>query len=73
MISELMQAMMEQAPAKAKALTRNGPEKLEQTVKGAVKRARENLAPNGLPEDDPNQTRMLEEMIFSDALAELTA
>lgn len=41
MIAELIEAVIEQAPKKARALQNRGPDTLEKAVRGTVKRARE--------------------------------
>lgn len=72
MVTELMRAVIEQAPRTARALQLQGRGRLEAAAKEALKRATETIAPDGLP-DEPNAARSLREMIFADALAEMTA
>lgn len=72
MLTELMQAVIEKAPKTARALQRKSPQALEIAAKASLKRARETMAPNGLP-DEPNAARSMQETIFSEALSEMTA
>lgn len=72
MLTELMQAVIEQAPKTARRLQRQGPQALETAARASLKRARETMAPDGLPEE-PNAARSMREMILADALAEMTA
>lgn len=67
----LMKAMIEQAPAKARAIQNRGPNALREYVEDVVARTRANLDPNPR-KNDPCGDVMMREMVMAEALAELT-
>lgn len=70
MINEVTQAMIEQAPEKARDIQRRGKGKLTEHVSKVVNRAAENVGLNQV-ENDPALEVMLREMAQQDALDEL--
>lgn len=74
MITALMEAMIAQAPQKARTLQNRGPDAMEKAVREAANRAHETLDPGGkISAQGPNEAQMVNEQAFQDALAELTA
>lgn len=71
MINEVTQAMIEQAPAKAKEIQRRGEGKLTEHVAKVVNRASENVGYDPMATDDPAGQAMLREMAQQDAMDEL--
>ena len=67
----LMKAMIEQAPAEARAIQKRGPNALKEHVAAVVARTRANLDPNPT-RDDPAGNVMMREMVMAEAMAELT-
>ena len=74
MITALMEAMIAQAPKKARALQNRGPDAMETAVRAAANRAHETLDPGGkISAQGQNEAQMVNEQAFQDALAELIA
>lgn len=74
MITSLMNAMREQAPAETRKLQRRSPTAWEDHVLAVVKRTHETMDPGGkIAAQGPNEAQMLHEAIFHEALAELTS
>ena len=68
MIGQLMQAMVERAPKKARALQNRGPDKLEAYCKMIAQQAMEEVRGQGVPDSDPNRQQMVREIAFQTAL-----
>lgn len=72
MITELMQAMVERAPKKAKRIQSRGKGKLEAYVRQIVAQAEKEIALQNVPASDPNRERMVQETAMALALETAT-
>lgn len=70
MITELMLAMVERAPAKARAIQNLGRGRLEAYATSLADAAMAEVAVQNVPETDPNLERMVREIAFLNALEE---
>lgn len=68
MITAIMQAMVQQAPKKAREISRRGPGKLEAYVKMIVSQADQEIALQNVPENDPARDVMVREVAMQMAL-----
>lgn len=68
MITEIMQAMVEQAPKKTRRIQDRGKGKLEAYVKMIVAQAGEEVDLQNVPRNDPNRDRMVREVAMALAL-----
>lgn len=68
MITELMMAMVEQAPKKARRIQDRGKGKLEAYVRMIVQQAEAEIAAQNVPENDPSREVMVREMAMALAL-----
>lgn len=72
MITELMQAMVDRAPTKAKRIQNRGKGKLEAYVRMIVDRAEQEISLQNVPPTDPNRELMVRESAMALALATAT-
>lgn len=72
MITELMMAMVERAPKKARQIQNGGKGKLEAYVRKIVAQADQEIALQNVPQDDPNRMRMVQETAMALALETAT-
>lgn len=68
MITEIMQAMVEYAPKKARQLQKQG--RQETYVRELVTQAEAEIAAQNVPSSDPSRERMVREIAMSNALDE---
>ena len=72
MITELMQAMAQQAPRKANRIIATGKGNLEKYVREIVAQADAEIDLQNVPQSDPNRERMVREVAMQLALETAT-